>query len=86
MLTPVYQWIEAFNAARAPLPENVFTSDAVITDQFPPYVWSGTRVRGQRVTVGSPRAFMIDKSGSRASFVLPATLKYVFDGKPGTDP
>ena len=38
MLAPVYRWIDAFNAARVPLPEDVFSDDVVITDQFPPYV------------------------------------------------
>jgi hypothetical protein len=28
---------------------------------------------------------MIDKAGDRVSFVIPATLTYVLDGKPGTD-
>jgi SnoaL-like domain len=102
MLAPVHQWIDAFNAARTPLPESVFTEDVVITDQFTPYVWSGvagahawserlnrslrsSRVRNEHVAVEAPRAFMIDQSGERASFVLPATLTYVLDGKPGKD-
>ena len=41
MLAPAQRWIDAFNAAKTPLPEDVFTNDIVITDQFPPYVWSG---------------------------------------------
>jgi len=41
MLSPAQQWIDAFNAARTPLPEAVFAEDVVITDTFPPYVWSG---------------------------------------------
>ena len=42
MLTPVRRWIAAFNAVQTPLPEDVFTDDAVITDQFAPYVWTGS--------------------------------------------
>ena len=42
MLAPAQRWIDAFNAAKTPLPEDDFTGDVVITDQFPPYVWSGT--------------------------------------------
>jgi SnoaL-like domain len=102
MLAPVQRWIDAFNAAKTPLPEDVFTADVVITDQFPPYVWSGaaeadawserlnagllgSRVKNEHVVTEPPRAFMIDKAGDRASFVLPATLTYDFDGKPTSD-
>ncbi|MBV8722371.1 MAG: hypothetical protein JO277_09490 [Candidatus Eremiobacteraeota bacterium] len=102
MTAPVYRWIGDFNAARTPLPRDVFTDDAVITDEFAPYVWSGRagvrawsedldrsvhspRIRDEKVVVGAPRAFMIDAPGDRASFVLPATLTYVFDGTPSTD-
>jgi hypothetical protein len=41
-LAPVQRWIDAFNASQSPLPEDVFTSDVVITDQFAPYAWNGT--------------------------------------------
>jgi hypothetical protein len=102
MLAPVQRWIAAFNAVQTPLPEDVFTDGAIITDQFAPYVWSGSagihtwsealnkslhspRVGFQHVVTDSPRAFMISKTGDRVSFVLPATLTYSVDGKPGTD-
>lgn len=59
-LAPVQRWIDAFNAAQAPLPEDVFTSDAVVTDEFAPFAWSGTagvHAWSQRVAAGfsSPR-------------------------------
>jgi hypothetical protein len=102
MMAPVQRWIAAFNDAKTPLPEDVFTTDAVITDQFAPYVWSGTagvhawsqwlnaslqsaRVKKQHVVTGAPQAVMIAKRNDRAAFVLPATLTYEVDGKPGTD-
>lgn len=102
MMAPVRQWIDAFNAAQTPLPEDVFAADAVITDEFAPYAWSGSagvhawserlnrslhsaRVRDERVVVESPRAFMVAAAGDRVSFVLPATLTYVIDGKRGVD-
>lgn len=100
MMAPVHRWIQAFNAAKTPLPEDIFSDDVVITDQFEPYVWSGraamhtwserlnhsltsSRVKDEHVARDSPRTFMIDKAGDRASFVIPAALTYVLDGKPG---
>jgi len=102
MLAPVMAWIEAFNADRLPLPRDVFTADAVVTDQFPPYVWSGStgveawsksledglrdpKLKHERVEVGTPQQFLTGGTTDRAQFVLPATLTYTYDGKPGTD-
>jgi ketosteroid isomerase-like protein len=60
MLAPVQRWIAAFNALQTPLPQDVFTDDAVITDQFAPYVWNGAagiHAWSQRLETGmhSPR-------------------------------
>jgi ketosteroid isomerase-like protein len=43
------------------------------------------RITHEHVDTTDPRAFMINRAGDRASFVLPATLTYQEDGKPGVD-
>ena len=51
MLAPVQRWIDAYNAAQT-LPDDIFTDDVVITDEFPPYAWSGkvgARAWGARI-------------------------------------
>lgn len=88
MLHPIQQWIAAYNAGTAPLPEDIFAEDVVITDEFPPFAWTG--ISGERqwakaidsfmkpgqqyVSAGAARRFQRTKSGDRVSFVLPATL------------
>ena len=41
MLKPVQEWIAAYNAGTGPLPENIFTRNVVIADEFPPFIWTG---------------------------------------------
>ena len=97
MEAPVNRWIDAYNAHRA-LPEDIFTDDVAVTDEFPPYVWTGIAGATQwdraidrgfppqaHVETGAPRAFRTDRAGDRASFVLPATLTYVVQGKNVTE-
>jgi hypothetical protein len=98
MLKPVQKWIAAFNAGTGPLPEDIFTQDVVITDEFPPFVWTGisgehrwaTAIDGSlkpgqaHVSVGAPRFFQSARSGDRVSFVLPAHL-WISDGKTKLD-
>jgi len=88
MLKPVQDWIAAYNAGTRPLPEDIFTQDVVITDEFPPFIWTGisgehrwaTAIDGfmkpgqEHVSVGAPRFFQSARSGDRVSFVLPAHL------------
>lgn len=88
MMQPVQQWIDAYNAGTAPLPEDRFTDDAVITDEFPPFVWSGKagehqwanaidkfiRPGNQHVSVGAAQSVQVARDGSRVAFALPATL------------
>jgi ketosteroid isomerase-like protein len=88
MLKPVQDWIAAYNAGTGPLPEDIFTRDVVITDEFPPFIWTGisgehhwaTGIDGfmkpgqEHVSVGAPRFFQSARSGDRVSFVLPAHL------------
>lgn len=85
MLAPVRAWIDAYNAGR-PLPETIFTSDVLVTDEFPPYVWSGAAAEHQwaqaidafikpgqqHVSVGAAQAFT--NEANSVSFVLPAVL------------
>jgi ketosteroid isomerase-like protein len=87
MMQPIARWIAAYNAG-ASLPEDIFTDDVVITDQFPPFVWSGKdgerrwagaidrfiRPGKQHVSVGPAQQFMSAHDGTDVSFVLPATL------------
>lgn len=89
MLKPVQQWIAAYNAGTA-LPEDIFTDDVVITDEFPPYVWSGKagehawasaidafiKPGNQHVSAGAMTSFQASRGGTRARFVLPATLTF----------
>jgi hypothetical protein len=88
MLKPVQEWIAAYNAGRGPLPEDIFTQNVIITDQFPPFIWVGLsgehrwatvidrfmKPGQQHVAVGAPRFFQSASSGDRVSFVLPAHL------------
>ena len=94
MLKPVQDWIAAYNAGTGPLPEDIFTQDVVITDEFPPFIWTGisgehrwaTAIDGfirpgqEHVSVGTPRFFELAKNGDRVSFVLPAHL-WISGGK-----
>ena len=41
LLAPVNAWVSAFNNWDATYPSTAFTDDAVIIDQFPPFVWHG---------------------------------------------
>lgn len=93
MLKPIREWIAAYNAGTAPLPEEIFTQDVVITDEFPPFTWTGISAEHrwaetidsfmkpglQHVSAGAARRFRSTKSGNRVAFVLPATL--TFSGK-----
>ena len=88
MLKPIREWIAAYNAGTAPLPEEIFTQDVVITDEFAPFTWTGIsgehrwakaidsfmKPGQQHVSAGAARRFQSTKSGDRVSFVLPATL------------
>lgn len=88
MLKPIQEWIAAYNGGTAPLPEEIFTQDVVITDEFAPFTWTGTagehrwakaidtfmKPGQQHVSAGAARLFRSTKSGDRVSFVLPATL------------
>ncbi|MGH8291770.1 MAG: hypothetical protein ACREV7_22845 [Steroidobacteraceae bacterium] len=88
MLKPIREWITAYNAGTAPLPEEIFTQDVVITDEFEPFTWTGIsgehrwakaidsfiKPGQQRASAGAARHFQSTKSGDRVSFVLPATL------------
>jgi hypothetical protein len=90
MLRPVQVWIDAYNNGAAALPEDIFTDDVVITDEFPPYVWSGKagehdwaraidtfiKPSKQHVSVGAPQSFQASRDGTRVTFVLPATLTF----------
>jgi hypothetical protein len=40
LLIPARALVAAFNAA-APYPAELFTDDAIVTDEFPPFIWSG---------------------------------------------
>lgn len=91
MLQPVHRWIDAYNSGKAPLPEDIFTQDVVISDEFPPFVWTGSagehqwaqaidayiRPGQEHVSIGSPQSFRQTRDGSSVEFVLPATLSYV---------
>lgn len=88
MLKPIQEWIAAYNAGTAPLPEEIFTQDVVITDEFEPFTWTGIsgehrwaqaidsfmKPGQQHAAAGAVRRFRSTKSGDRVSFVLPATL------------
>jgi ketosteroid isomerase-like protein len=90
MMQPVQRWIAAYNAGAAPLPEDIFADDAVVTDEFPPFVWVGKtgehawasaidafiRPGRQHVSVGAAQSFQSTRDGTRVSFVLPATLTF----------
>lgn len=89
MLKPVQGWIAAYNAGTEPLPEDIFTQNVVITDEFPPFIWVGIssehrwataidhfmKPGQEHVSVGAPRFFESARSGDRVSFVLPAHLR-----------
>ena len=55
LLVPVRALAAAFNAA-APYPADAFTDDAVVTDEFPPYLWQGPNAARTwwTVLVGDP--------------------------------
>lgn len=88
MLKPIREWIAAYNAGTAPLPEEIFTQDVVITDEFAPFTWIGIsgehrwakaidsfiKPGQQHASAGAARRFQSTKRGDRVSFVLPATL------------
>ena len=88
MMQPVRQWIDIYNSGKGPLPEDIFARDVVITDEFPPFVWSGSagerrwaqaidtyiRPGQQRVSVGAAQSFQQTRDLVR--FVLPASLTY----------
>ncbi len=88
MLKPVQEWIAAYNAGTGPLAENIFTRDVVISDEFPPFIWTGISGEHRWATAidhimkpgqehgsaGSPHFFERARSGRRVSFVLPAHL------------
>lgn len=88
MLKPIREWITAYNAGTAPLPEEIFTQDVVITDEFAPFTWTGIsgehrwakaiesfmKPGQEHASVGAARRFQSTKGGDRVSFVLPATL------------
>src|SRR6185437_8658199 len=88
MLKPIREWIAAYNAGTTPLPEEIFTQDVVITDEFAPFTWTGIsgehrwaqaidsfmKPGQQHASAGAARRFQSTKSGDRVSFVLPATL------------
>lgn len=40
MLDPVRAWVDAFNSATQTYPENAFTSDAIVQDQFGIFAWT----------------------------------------------
>ena len=94
MMEPIQAWITAYNAGTGPLPEDIFTRDVVITDEFPPFVWTGISAEhrwatvierfmkpGQEhVSVGTPHFFERARSGDRVSFVLPVHL-WISGGK-----
>ena len=94
MLKPIQEWIAAYNRGTTPLPEEIFTQDVVITDEFEPFTWAGIsgehrwaqvidtfmKPGQQHVSAGAARWFRSTKSGDRVSFVLPATLT-IFRGK-----
>ncbi|HZT13296.1 MAG TPA: hypothetical protein VFA29_10860, partial [Candidatus Baltobacteraceae bacterium] len=90
MMQPVQRWIDAYNSGTGALPEDIFSDDVVITDEFPPYVWTGKagehawasaidsfiKPGRQHVSVGPPQSFLPTRGGNRVSFVLPATLSF----------
>ncbi len=41
LLAPVNAWVSAFNNWEATYPSAAFTEDAVVIDQFPPFLWHG---------------------------------------------
>lgn len=90
MMRPVQRWIDAYNSGTGALPEDIFSDDVVITDEFPPYVWTGKagehawasaidsfiKPGRQHVSVGPPQSFLPTRGSNRVSFVLPATLSF----------
>lgn len=88
MLKPIQEWIAAYNRGTTPLPEEIFTQDVVITDEFEPFTWTGIsgehrwarvidtfiKPGQQHASAGAARRFRSTRSGDRVSFVLPATL------------
>jgi hypothetical protein len=43
LMAPVQRLVTAINHAAATVPNNVFTGDATVLDDFPPYRWSGRK-------------------------------------------
>ena len=88
MLKPIQEWIAAYNRGTTPLPEEIFTQDVVITDEFEPFTWTGIsgehrwakvidtfmKPGQQHASAGAARTFRSTRSCDRVSFVLPAIL------------
>jgi len=55
LLKPVNLWADAFNRWDFAYPEGAFTEDAVVVDQFPPFLWKGR---------GAPRKWWADLMGA----------------------
>jgi ketosteroid isomerase-like protein len=43
LMRPVNVWVDAFNSGQMTFPQDAFTDDCTVIDEFPPFTWSATR-------------------------------------------
>lgn len=79
VLTPVQRLVVAINNAEARVPTGIFTSDAVVIDEFPPFHWSGktsgTSWYGDLVGITPAKRAAFVASHARVSFGAPDSVK-----------
>ncbi len=99
VLAPIVDMVAAANQGQ-PLPPQLFTSDAVIVDEFPPFKWEGEGAQNRwygdfgkvmkKMSMTNPhiilaKAQFFEVVGNRAYVVIPSTFSYTAKDKPQTE-
>lgn len=98
-LAPVHRFITSVNAGDMKAAASVFTPDATIIDEFPPFLWHGHPVAGWsrdydsfakaagmvpgKITLAAPTG--LQTVAGRAYAVIPAEIALTVKGKPTTE-
>ncbi len=99
VLAPVHRFIASVNAGDMKAAASVFTPDATIIDEFPPFLWHGHAVAGWsrdydtfakgagmvpgKITLAAPSG--LQTGAGHAYAVIPAEIALTVKGKPTTE-
>lgn len=98
IMTTINAVLNDTNANNLSKLDSYYTSDAVVVDEFPPYMWTGAKAgstwwgglmqTNKKMAISNMKAAMsgsiqhFNVAGDKAYVVVPLTVNYAYKGKP----